>query len=95
MIYNLYSIKDKKSEFAAPMPLKDHNQGKRWFDNQVKTTPFLTNYPEDFELYCLSAKFDTESGQILPGDLPFPEFIASAEEVVYGHKKTESIPDND
>lgn len=79
MIYNLYAIKDKKSDFAAPVPLKDHDQAKRWFDNQVRTTPFMSTYPEDFEFYYIGT-FDAETAQI--GDIPFPEFIMSAEEVV-------------
>lgn len=78
MIFNLYSIKDKKSDFAAPVPIKDDDLARRWFDNQVKTNAFMSEYPEDFELYNIGT-FDAETGKV--GDIPFPEMIISAEEV--------------
>lgn len=90
MIFNLYSIKDKKSDFGAPVPIKDDAQAIRWFDNQVKTTPFMNEYAEDFELYQLGT-FDAESSQISGTD--FPRFIISAEEVKGSERKV-TIPDS-
>lgn len=91
MIMNMYSIKDAKSDFGAPVPIQDNEMAKRWFDNQVKTTPFLNNYPEDFALYNLGT-FDTETGKIEP--IPFPEEIMHALEVKH-YGKNNAIPDND
>ena len=79
MIYNLYCIKDKKSEFAAPVPVKDDAQARRWFDNQIKTNPFMTEYKEDFDLYRVGT-FDTEEGCAKGLDYK-NEFIMSGMEV--------------
>lgn len=78
MIYNLYSIRDKKSEFAAPVPVRDNDQAMRWFDNQIKTNAFMTEYKDDFELYKVGT-FDTETGKADKVELV--EYIMSGSEV--------------
>lgn len=78
MTFNMYCIKDKKGDFQAPVPIKDDTQAKRWFDNEVKTNPFLKEYREDFELYHVG-QFETETGALI--GISIPEFIMSGEEV--------------
>lgn len=80
MKFKLYSIKDKKGDFMPPVTIKDDANAKRWFDNEVKTTPFMKEYAEDFDLYCTGLLFDSETGHILGNEIP--EFIMSAQEVI-------------
>lgn len=91
MIMNLYSIRDFKSDFGAPVPIKDDEQAKRWFDNQVKTTPFLNEYPEDFGLFMVGT-FETETGAITGVSLP-QEIMHALEVKIYG--KNTAVQDND
>lgn len=87
MIYNMYSIKDKKSDFAAPVPVKDHDTAKRWFDHEVKSNPFMSEYCEDFEMYWIGT-FNAETAEI--DRIPFPELVSTAEEVML-HGKGNAI----
>lgn len=78
LIFNMYCIRDKKSDFAAPVPIMDNEQAKRWFDNQIKTNPFMAEYKNDFELYHVG-QFCTETGTLI--GITTPEFIMAGEEV--------------
>lgn len=88
MIYKLYAIRDKKSEFAAPIPIKDHEGAIRWFDHEIKTKEFMRTYADDFELYHVGS-FDTDNGHTT--GLEIPELVITGEEVTYVSKENNAI----
>lgn len=89
MIVKLYAIRDKKSEFGTPVPIRDDNGAKRWFDHEIKTNEFMNTYANDFELYHIG-QMDTEKGRVIGNELP--ELIITGEEVNYGNKESDAIP---
>lgn len=89
MIYKLYAIRDKKSEFAAPVPIRDHEGAIRFFDHEIKTKEFMGTYADDFEIYCVGT-FDTETGHVT--GLEMTELVITGEEVNYGRKESNAIP---
>lgn len=71
MIFGLYSIKDELSGFAAPIPLEDDKQAKRYFKQRLLDTPIMKSNPTDFSIWCIG-QFDTNTGVIRafnPADL--------------------------
>lgn len=63
MKFELYAIKDELSEFAAPIPIPDEPQARRYFRETVKATPMMANNPEDFSIWKVG-EYDTENGSL-------------------------------
>lgn len=87
MIYNLYSIKDELSEFAAPFTITDDNQAKRfWRSEIVYKRQIMMDNPEDYSLYKVG-KFETETGIVT---YTAPEKIESAKSFVRKKEEKEN-----
>lgn len=79
MIYGLYSIKDAKTGFMAPVLEQSDAVALRNFSSAVnQSESIIRQYPNDFAFYKV-ANLDTDSG-IVP--LPSPVLIVDASEVL-------------
>lgn len=66
MIFKLYAIKDKLTEYQAPIPFKDDKVAIRWFEaicKQKKESEYTD--PKYYDLYCIG-QYDSEKGEIAP-----------------------------
>lgn len=63
MIYELYSIKDELSDYAAPLPFMDCENAKRYFRTQLEENVFMKNNKKDFSLWYMGL-FNAEKGTI-------------------------------
>lgn len=75
MIYNLYSVRDVKTSFAAPFVDISDASAERGFAFAFQNQSNLMHFsPADFSLYRVGM-FDSESGHITE---ILPEFICNA-----------------
>lgn len=75
MIYNLYSVRDVKTSFAAPFIDVSDASAERGFMFAFQNQSNLMHFsPADFALYRVGL-FDTESGHLTD---QLPEFICDA-----------------
>lgn len=80
MIYDIFSVRDSKSDFFPPQMHVSDGDAKRSLAMTVNTPGNMVSFaPKDFDLFRV-AKFDSSSGEITP---VFPvEFICSASSLV-------------
>lgn len=81
MIYQLYAINDRKSEYWSPRIFQNERVAVRDFANMVnfgESDNVIHNYPDDFSLYHLGS-YDSAEGVISP--LKKPKFIIDASAV--------------
>lgn len=76
MIYNVYSVRDSKSDFHVPFVDVNDASASRSFAMTVNTPGNLISFaPSDFALYCVGT-FNSESGALVSDSLP--RFVVSA-----------------
>lgn len=76
MIYGMYSIRDSKTGFMAPIAENNDAVATRNFSNAVgQPNSVLGSHPGDFDLYKVGL-FDSDSG--IMTELSAPEFVVSA-----------------
>lgn len=75
MIYNVYSVHDVKTTFAAPFVDTSDESAIRGFGYAFVSNPSLITFaPADFRLYRIG-KFDSDSGYLTD---ELPQFICDA-----------------
>lgn len=80
MIIDVFSIKDAKVGFMAPLTEVNSRVAIRNFAQSTKASGSVLGFsPADFTLYRIGT-FDCESGLISP--LLTPEYVASAEDFI-------------
>ncbi len=81
MIYPVFSIRDLKGDFYSPRIDQNEVSAVRWFAQMVNTPDTTINFsPRDFQFFRIG-DFDSESGRLIPLDLP--QLVSSAIDV-YG-----------
>ena len=79
MIYPVFSIRDLKGDFYSPRIDQNEASAVRWFAQIVNTPDTIINFsPRDFQFYRIG-DFDSETGRMLPLDLP--QLVTSAIDV--------------
>lgn len=65
MLKNMYTIKDNKVGFGAPIFYAPNNAvAIRTFADTVRKEEYINEHAEDFELWCLG-QFSEETGEII------------------------------
>lgn len=62
MIWDMYAIKDELQGFTTPIPLANDDMAIRYFREQQKNNPTISNEPGDFSIWAMG-EFDTETGK--------------------------------
>lgn len=80
MLYDIYSVRDSKTDFFPPQMHASEGDAKRSLAMTVNTPGNMVSFaPKDFDLFRVGS-FDSSSGQISP---VFPvEFVCSASSLV-------------
>lgn len=76
MIYDIFSVRDSKTDFFPPQMHSSVGDAKRSLAMTVNTPGNMISFaPKDFDLYRV-ATFDSSSGEVIP---VYPaEFVCSA-----------------
>lgn len=76
MLYAVYSIRDAKTGFMAPLvDVNDEAAKRNFYHSVINADSVLRSFAPDFDLYQV-ATFDSDSGRMEP--LTVPMYIASA-----------------
>lgn len=77
----VFSIRDAKSDYFAPVVHTSNATAIRWFDSTVNTPGTMVHdFPSDFDLYNIG-EFDSLSGSIIQNKSG-PEFVIRALDVL-------------